>query len=400
MSIKHEDIIVCKRSWCAVCNNENLIEIMSMPELPITGLFSKKKHADFSEGFDQALLWCPECGHGQLRNQINPEILYDSQKYTFRTSLSTTAQHGTEIFLDYLKTLIPNKKIECIIDVGCNDLYLLNKMKSFGKTRIGIDPIWTSKKPDNDDQNLHVIGGALEDIDLEKALPCKPDLIVCRHTLEHIFDPQTVLKKLIDCSTANTLFLFEMPGFESLITKGRFDQVFHEHLQYFSLSSLSVLLEKCGAELIGFTENYHNWGALIVAFRKKTSKQKRFKFPFAKEDIERKRNLFFSQMDNTRKILFEFKNTHIYGYGAALMLPVLAYHLKTDLSFLKAVIDDDKEKDDLFYANLPVQVQHSNKIENTNGLTIFVTAIDNIKPIMTKLFAFRPKHIIYPLHII
>src|SRR3989338_4143518 len=308
MSIKHEDIIVCKRSWCAVCNNENLIEIMSMPELPITGLFSKKKHADFSEGFDQALLWCPECGHGQLRNQINPEILYDSQKYTFRTSLSTTAQHGTEIFLDYLKTLIPNKKIECIIDVGCNDLYLLNKMKSFGKTRIGIDPIWTSKKPDNDDQNLHVIGGALEDIDLEKALPCKPDLIVCRHTLEHIFDPQTVLKKLIDCSTANTLFLFEMPGFESLITKGRFDQVFHEHLQYFSLSSLSVLLEKCGAELIGFTENYHNWGALIVAFRKKTSKQKRFKFPFAKEDIERKRNLFFSQMDKTRKILFEFKN--------------------------------------------------------------------------------------------
>ena len=104
-------------------------------------------------------------------------------------------------------------------------------------------------------------------------------------------------------------------------------------------------------------------------------------------------------MDNTRKILLDLMNTPIYGYGAALLLPVLAYHLKTDFSFLKAVIDDAKEKDGLFYANLPLEIQHSSKITKFNELTIFITAIDNVKPIMTKLFSYRPKHIIYPFHI-
>lgn len=393
-------IIINKRTQCSVCNNKKLMELMNMPELPITGLFSKEKQCNPLLGIDQSLLWCSECGHGQLLNQVSPKILYDSQKYSFRTSLSSTAKQGTKVFLDYLKEFVPCEKFNCVIDVGCNDLYLLNEMKSFSKIRIGLDPIWILQEVDIKDQNLHVIGGTVEETDLDKALPCKPDCILSRHTLEHIFDPQLVLEKLIDCATDDALFLFEVPGFEALITRGRFDQVFHEHLQYFSLSSFEALLKKFGAELIGYHENYHNWGALMIAFRKKTSEQRNFRVAFTKENIEYKRNLFFSQMDNTRKTLFEFKNSHIYGYGAALMLPVLAYHLKSDLSFIKAVIDDDKDKEGFFYTNLPLQVKRSGSIEDFYNSTIFVTAIDNVKPIMIKLLQNRPKHIIYPLHII
>jgi hypothetical protein len=399
ISIKSKDTIIRKRTYCSVCNSKNLIEIMNMPALPITGLFSKGRLINPSSGIDQSLLWCPECGHGQLYNQVNPEILYDSQKYTFRTSLSATAQQGTKVFLDYLKTLFPGKRFNCVIDVGCNDLYLLNEMKPSCKTKIGLDPIWASKETQDHNQDLHVIGKAVEDTDLE-SLPCKPDLIVSRHTLEHIFAPQAVLNRLIDCASEDAIFLFEVPGFETLLAKGRFDQIFHEHLQYFSLSSFNMLIERLGIELIGITENYHNWGALIIAFKKGSPRQKKFKFPFTGKDIERKKGLFFSQMENTRKILVQFKNTQIYGYGAALMLSVLAYHLKTDLSFLKAIIDDDIEKDGLFYANLPLQIIHSSKIENLNELNILITAIDSVKPIMTKLLYYIPKHIIYPFHII
>jgi len=395
-----EDIIINKRTQCSVCDNKALIEIMNIPKLPITGLFSKEKQNSPVLGVDQSLLWCSECGHGQLLNQVNPKTLYDSQKYTFRTSLSSTAQQGTKVFLDYLKEFVPDRKFDCVIDVGCNDLYLLNEIKPFSKTRIGLDPIWISKRVTIDDNSLHVIGGTVEETDLEKVLPCKPDCVLSRHTLEHIFEPKLVLKKLIDCATDEALFLFEIPGFESLVMRGRFDQVFHEHLQYFSLSSFETLLKELGAELIGYHENYHDWGALIIAFRKRTSKKKRFNFGLTKENIELKRDIFFCQMNNTQKILLDFKESSIYGYGAALMLSVLAYHLKSDLSFMKAIIDDDKDKEGFFYANLPLQVKHSSNIEDFYNSTIFVTAIDNVRPIMIKLLQNRPKHIIYPLHTI
>ena len=395
-----ENVILSKRTQCSVCDSRDLIEIMNMPSLPITGLFSPKKEPFHLPGIDQSLLWCLECGHGQLMNQVSPKILYDSQKYSFRTSMSSTAQHGTKIFLDYLKELVPSEKFNCVIDVGCNDLYLLNEMKSFSKTRIGLDPIWIKQEINNGDPALHVIGGTVEETDLAHALSCRPDCVLCRHTLEHIFDPQLVLQKLIDCAADNALFLFEIPGFDALITRGRFDQVFHEHLQYFSLRSFEALLNRLGAELIGYRENYHNWGALLVAFRKKRSVQKHFEFAFKKKDIKNKLNLFFKQMDSTRRTLLELKESGIYGYGAALMLPVLAYHLKTDLSFIKAVLDDDRDKDGYFYANLPLQVKHAESIEDFNNLTVFITAIDNVKPIMIKLLQNRPKHIVYPLHII
>jgi SAM-dependent methyltransferase len=314
--------------------------------------------------------------------------------------LSATAQEGTKVFLHYLRELSPKGKFNCVIDVGCNDLYLLTEMTPYSNVRIGLDPLWIKQEINNNDPNLHVIGGTVEETDLNKSLPCRPDCVLCRHTLEHIFDPQYVLQKLIDCATDDALFLFEIPGFDAMVTRGRFDQVFHEHLQYFSLSSFETLLNKLGAELTGYRENYHNWGALLIAFRKKRSLQKNFKVEFKKEDIENRRNLFFKQMDTTQKTLLEFKKSRIYGYGAALMLPILAYHLKSDLSFIKAVIDDDRDKDGFFYTNLPLQVKHSGSIEAFNEATVFVTAIDNVRPIMIKLLQNRPKHIIYPFHII
>ncbi|MEE9603971.1 MAG: methyltransferase domain-containing protein [Candidatus Scalindua sp.] len=395
-----EDVIVNKRTTCSVCDNNNLVEIMDMPEFPITGLFSSSKYDGPLLGIDQAFLWCTECGHGQLQNQVSPQILYDPQEYTYRTSSSNMARGSVKVFLDYLKTVASDRMFNCIMDIGCNDLFLLNEIKDFGKTRVGLDPIWASEKPENEDHNLIVIGGTVENTDLDKYLPCKPDLIICRHTLEHVFDPGLVLEKLIDCASEDALFLFEIPGADSLVAKGRFDMVFHEHLQYFSLSSFNTLIEKCGAGMIGFEEHYHFWGALMVAFKKGISKRDKIKFPYTGKCIKRNKDIFLSQMDNTRKILDGFKNTRIYGYGAALMLSVLAYYLKSDLSFITAIIDDDKEKDGIYYANLPLKVKHSSRINDLTESTVLLTAIEHVKPIMTKLLSSRPRHIICPLHVI
>ena len=90
----------------------------------------------------------------------------------------------------------------------------------------------------------------------------------------------------------------------------------------------------------------------------------------------------------------------VYGYGAAQMLPVLAYHLDNDLSLLKAVLDDDPAKDGLYYWNLPLVIRHAAAVTDLKGSSVFITAVDNVKPILVKLLAQRPRHIIYPFHII
>lgn len=399
-STHNQQTIINQRNACSICGTNDLSEILNLPNLPITGLFSKDRPVNFLSGFDQSLLWCLKCGHGQLRNQINPSILYDSSKYSFKTSISATARHGTENFITFLNKVSIKKKYHCILDVGCNDLYLLEKLGSSGNYKVGIDPIWSTKAPDNIGESTTVIGETIEEANLTNLLPSKPDLILCRHTLEHIYNPLQILRKLIECSTDDALFIFELPSFESMIERLRFDQIFHEHLQYFSKSSFEEMLINSGANLIEFDENYHDWGALLIAFNKDSGHRKNNTFSFSEMEINQRLDLFRNQLESTYKIIRSLQSDSLYGYGAALMFPVLVYHLRSDLSFLAGIIDDDINKDGIYYQNLPTQIIHSSKIKDFEKISIMITALDNVKPIMTKLLSVRPRHIIYPFNLI
>ncbi len=105
-------------------------------------------------------------------------------------------------------------------------------------------------------------------------------------------------------------------------------------------------------------------------------------------------------MAATRDILRTLSAAPIYGYGAALMLPVLDYHLDHELCRLTGVLDDDESKDGLFYANLPLGIVHPKRLEGAEPETIFITATEHARPLLTKLMAQRPRHVIYPFHVI
>ena len=109
---------------------------------------------------------------------------------------------------------------------------------------------------------------------------------------------------------------------------------------------------------------------------------------------------FKIDMMETNKRLEYFQNETIYGYGAALMLPVLSYYLENDLSSLTCIIDDDIGKDGLYYINLPVQIKHRSKVPPIENSVIFLTAIFskiNTRRILENLLKMNTKHIIYPL---
>ncbi|MBL7131599.1 MAG: methyltransferase domain-containing protein [Candidatus Omnitrophica bacterium] len=394
---------LANREECALCRGRQFEIAIELPNLPLTGIYSKEPMKDVVTGIDQQLLICTECGHAQLGKEVPAGVLYGGD-YSFRTSTSATAQQGTSFFLSMLEEIAPAKRFKCILDVGCNDLYLLKQLEDRAETRVGIDPLWALEKDRIDGKDIILIGAGIEDVDLDSALEVSPDLVICRHTLEHIAEPQVVLQKLINAAAREALFLFEVPGFEPLLHKLRFDQVFHQHLQYFTLASFKRLLEEVGGVFISHRENYHDWGSLLVAFGKRKKDQKKdskiFSPLFDVAEIQKRYIIFKQQMSTTHDVLKSFKGTVIYGYGAAQMLPILAYHLGNDLSLLTAVLDDDINKDNLYYWNLPLIIRHTSKMTDLESASVFITAIDNVRTILDKLMTRRPRHIIYPFQII
>ncbi len=392
--------IIQTRQQCAVCESSNLETAIDLPDLPLTGRFSKQPMVVKPQGIGQKLLFCANCGHAQAAFQVDPSALYD-ETYSFRTSQSTTAKNGTAFFLNTLNALVGEKRFQCVLDVGCNDLYLLNQLKDRVEICVGVDPIWRGQEAGVSKTNFTVIGKSIEEMDFRKDLKVRPDLIVCRHTLEHIYNPSAVLENLFNIAADGAVFLFEVPGFDGLLERLRFDQIFHQHLQYFSLYSFLRMIEKSGGCYLGHRENYHDWSALCIGFKKeKTSGVTKTVKKHTLTEIKKRYGLFQNQIRTAGETLDALKTEEVYGYGAAGMLPILSYHLNNDLSDLVCVLDDDSAKEGWSYWNLPLSIQKPDKNFDWEHKNIFLTAVDNAGSILKRLLLNRPRRIIYPFNII
>ena len=78
------------------------------------------------------------------------------------------------------------------------------------------------------------------------------------------------------------------------------------------------------------------------------------------------------------------------------MLTRYAYHLKTDLSMLECILDDDPDKDGTGYVNLPCQIRDSARVEIPADSSFLITSLENIRPIFKRCLEFQPRRILVP----
>jgi cyclopropane-fatty-acyl-phospholipid synthase len=382
--------------YCGICESNHFQILWDLPKLPLTerfGPYSPEKNL----AYDQKLLICKNCGHVQLEKQLDPGILYTSKEYSFRTGESASSRTSVAFFLQFLKK-VSDKKNHSFVDIGGNDLYLARQLNGMVKQRCVIDPICAEADGSQVD-GIQIYGRFIEEVDLATDLK-SPDLIACRHTLEHIANPRKVLLQLFEQCDSDCLYLFEVPCFENLVEGLRFDAVFHQHYHYYDLASFKRLLWETGGEYIFHSYNHQGscGGAMLIAFRKAKTKQAKpiLNIPQRVKFMKERLKCFSNYMDLQSSFLHNLPS-QIFGYGASLMLATLAYHLKTDLSQLVCILDDDPTKENWTYENLPVTVQNPNKIKPAPNSSYLITSLENTRKIFNRIQDFQPRRILVPL---
>ena len=405
---KYKEIPFKKRENCIVCGSGLKKAVIELPDFPLTEIYVEEKVSQKLGFMDQTFHLCKKCGQGQIANVIDKSFLYDDN-YCTRTSTSASAVAAIDVFLGFVERIIEDKKVTNILEIGCNDLYTLRRLRDKADRLYGIDPILVEKGNCLDDEKIEFIADYVENIDLGK-FDLNNSVVISSHTLEHLEDPVKLIQLLMDNASDETLFFFQFPGLESLIYNARFDQLFHQHLNYFSLKSVMYMLESVGAELIDFSVNVYHWGGLMIAFRKKKDKScsklktsfKKYVVEWTDKEVLAQYELFKGCMKTANTRIYSLCKERIYGYGAALMLPVLGYYIE-GLTKVEYILDDDIKKDGLFYLNVPIQIINSDKIKDLKDSVVLLTAINSkhaMRAIMARLVELRVRQIIIPNNLI
>ena len=381
---------------CALGGGSDFITLMQLPQLPLTEMYGPYDPA--FPAYDQELVMSTESGHVQLRYQLDPTTLYSEKTYAFRSGSTSKTSRELEMFKDFIVAQLRGRNVRHALEFGANDLSLARLMRRHAQTYSVCDPLLAEQDGQEID-GVQVIGKLVEDAISTGSLD-SADLIIARHTLEHLPDPKQTLKALLDQSLPDCIFVFEVPSLEQIVEAQRFDAVFHQHLHYFDAGSARRLVWEVGGAYLGHQYNHRgsNGGSLMFAFTKGPLNSGPIVLDVAQKAkwVRDRVELFNRQMDISTQLIDQLPEAKL-GFGAGHMLATLNYHLHGRVESLGCVLDDDPAKDGIEYANVKVSVRATAAFSPPAESSFVITSLENIRPIFGRLQSLEPRRIVVPL---
>lgn len=380
---------------CGISGDSEFVLLWDLPQLPLTEAFG-----EFDPGFptyDQQLVMSATSGHVQLHRRLDPGVLYTASNYAFRSAGVAKTQREMALLEEFILKGVGGRPVDHLLEVGGNDLTLGRKLRHLSNSYTVCDPVLASRDGTTE-AGISILGQQIEE-----AIPTarfeSPDVVISRHTVEHLDDPRTTLSALVDASSDECLFVVEVPSLADLAESLRFDAIFHQHYHYFDVHSARRLAWECGGCDFDHVYNHEgsNGGSLLFSFRKGHPGAMPAPPDVAEREAWlRKRIVLFEQQLHVAGELLRALPRPIFGYGAGHMLATLGYHLGTDFSELESVLDDDPSKQGLTYRNVKVAVK-------TTGAGIpplssyLITSMENLRPIHRRIQDLKPRRILAPL---
>ena len=221
---------------------------------------SRGQYAGCDKVWPLIVCMCENCGHVQTRYRVSQDTRYKETEYSFVSSHSESYRKYWNEFA--LKHTNPG---QTIVELGCNDGYLLKKCEDNGCHAFGIDPseaMVTIALA----RGLDVFCGYFEDgiISRDNCV----DLLIACNVLNHVDNIQRCMETAFNVLKDDGRFVIQVPSWSWMVENGGFDQVYHEHVHYFSVASMASMAKRFGftmtdVELV----NFHGV-SMVVTLRK------------------------------------------------------------------------------------------------------------------------------------
>jgi len=257
---------------CPITGHDEQIKYFDLGDIPlVNNLCETRDEALNIERFPLNINYYPASGESSLSIAIDSKLLFSH--YLFKSEVNKPYYGHCQEMFRYIQEYIKIKDGTQIIDIGGNDGSLLDAFRSISNKKLDLLNIDPSKNLSLfcKEKNIPFLTEFFS-YEIAKNVNKKVDIITSTNVFQHLFDINSFAKGIEYLLNEDGVWILEFPYWIHDMKTNQFDQIYHEHMFYHSVTPMKMMMEKHGMKVINVTKQNIHGGTLRLIIAKKNSK--------------------------------------------------------------------------------------------------------------------------------
>lgn len=290
---------------CRVCDGNKLEKVLDLGNQPWCNHFLKPEEVGTEPTYPLRVVYCHDCSTTQLDYTVKKEIMFGD--HTYLSGVTKSLSSHFKSVADEIDAIIPNKnRKKTVLDIGSNDGTQLKHFQALGYEVLGVESSKTTAKIAMDD-NVPTLN-AFFNLETAKSIGKKFDVINAAGVFFHLEELHSVTEGIRESLEPDGTFMVQFLYMKKIVENLAFDQIYHEHLLYYNLKNIEVLLNRHGLEMFDCKLTPIHGGSMIgyVNHKGKKAKTQRYLEACAAENAAKSNDIatyheFAKRVENMKK---------------------------------------------------------------------------------------------------
>jgi NDP-4-keto-2,6-dideoxyhexose 3-C-methyltransferase len=352
---------------CRSCKSTQLFEVVN---LGMQYLSDFREDSSKPEMFPLKLLLCETCNLAQLDTTVDRELMYHDG-YGYRSGVNEIIVNNLTRIVNLALAINPHPT--SWLDIACNDGTLLSLVPK-EINRVGVDPVRKFKAESNKHADL-IISDFFPSSETDNLNEF--DVITSISMFYDIDDPNSFVQNVKSKLSKNGIWIVQQNYLLSMLMNNSFDNICHEHIEYYSLKAMNYLIDANGLEIFDVKLDEINGGSVITLIAHKGS------YPISRTvaqqlQVEENYGLssdqpfldFKSRIDSIKSRLLDIlqdlkcEKKRVQIYGASTRGATIWQYVGVDEQLVEHAVERQQEKIGKYFSAVGVKIIGENQMRN------------------------------------
>ena len=235
--------------------------ILSLGNLYVSGFVESPEETERCVQAPLDLVLCLQCYLLQLRHTVNPGLLY--RQYWYLSMVNSTMRAALADITQSAEQLTGVRAGDVVLDIGANDGTLLRSYRTPGLQLMGYEPAKNLVTAARGGTTM-VFNALFQAEPFLQASSTLATIITSIAMFYDLEDPNRFVQDIARCLAPDGLWIIQMAYLPAMLSQNAFDNICHEHLEYYSLAALTPLMQRHGFKVVDVQLNDVNGGSIRI----------------------------------------------------------------------------------------------------------------------------------------